>query len=55
MVVRLFEGNTPMILAALRACMASIAVQNLGNFPVMQSELQERINQIYETDKRLMN
>jgi rfaE bifunctional protein kinase chain/domain len=54
MAVSLCAGNTPMVSAALGACMASIAVQNLGNLPVKKSELQQRINQIYDTDQTLM-
>ncbi len=45
MAVSLCAGNALMESAALGACMASLAVQTLGNLPVRQEQLQQLLNE----------
>ena len=45
MAVSLCAGNSPMISAALGACMASLAVQRVGNLPVGHEHLQQLLRE----------
>ncbi len=50
MAVSMSSGNPPMVSAALGACMASLAVQSLGNLPVRNERLQQMLNEQFSKD-----
>ena len=49
MAVSLCAGNSTMISAALGACMASLAVQRVGNLPVGYQHLQQLLRNIAQS------
>ena len=47
MAVSLCAGNSPMVSAALGACMSSLAVQRVGNQPVGHEDLQQSLREYF--------
>ena len=53
MAVSMSAGNPPMVSAALGACMASLAVQSVGNLPVHHERLQQILTEQFSKDSEL--
>ena len=47
MAVSLCAGNSPMVSAALGACMSSLAVQRVGNQPISHQHLQQLLREYF--------